>query len=298
MKVLVTGAGGFVGGRLLPRLEREGARVVGIDRELDVSRPAGIDALLDAERPNAIVHLAALSSVPRSRAEPDLTYRVNFLGTRVVLDATRRFAPGARVLVVSTGEVYGPLEPDAPPSTEASPLRPASPYAAAKASADLLARSFAAGGLDVVRARPFNHTGPGQRDEFVASSFARQIAEIEAGVRAPRLAVGNLDSVRDFLDVDDVIEAYWRLLDPATPAGVYNVATAGAVTIREVLDALLAHARVAPAVEVDPRLYRPTDAMRGDAHRIRQATGWEPRTPLRDTLGRLLDHWRQNVATA
>ena len=147
----------------------------------------------------------------------------------------------------------------------------------------------------MIRVRPFNHTGPGQRDEFVASSFARQIAEIEAGLRPPRLAVGNLDCVRDFLDVDDVIEAYWRLLDPSTPPGVYNVAPEDAVTIRDVLDILLSQAHVTPTIEVDRARFRPTDAMRGDAKRLRRSTGWEPRIALRDTLRGLLDYWRNAV---
>jgi GDP-4-dehydro-6-deoxy-D-mannose reductase len=295
MKVLVTGARGFVGGRLVPRLEREGASVIGIDREVDVSQPEAIADRLASVRPDAVVHLAAVSSVPHSRDEPDLTYRVNFLGTRAVLGAAQRLAPSARVLFISTGEVYGPMSADAPPASELSPLRPASPYAVTKAAADLLAGFFAKTGLHVIRVRPFNHTGPGQRDEFVASSFARQIAEIEAGLRPPRLAVGNLDSVRDFLDVDDVIEAYWRLLDPSVPPGVYNVATAGGVTIRDILDTLLSQAKVTPTVEVDRTRYRPTDAMRGDANRIRESTGWEPRIELRDTLRGLLDHWRTAV---
>ena len=295
MRILVTGARGFVGERLQQRLGREGADVIATDREVDVTDAERVARCVADSRPDAIVHLAALSSVAHSQVAPGLAYRVNFLGSRAILEAARRFAAGARVLIVSTSDVYGRGRPGQPPVTEAAPLRPESPYAAAKAAADLLAGTRAAQGLNVLRVRPFSHTGPGQRDEFVASSFARQIAEIEAGHARPKLIVGNLQSARDLLDVDDVVDAYWRLLDRAVPAGVYNIATGGAVTVRELLDRLLSHTHVRPAVEVAADRYRPTDSMRGSAQKLREATGWEPRTPLSDTLLRLLEHWRGSL---
>ena len=295
MRVLVTGAAGFVGGHLAPRLEADGWEVIGTDRELDVADEPIFGARLAALAPDAIVHLAAQSSVAVSWRDPALTYRVNFLGARSVLHCTARHAPGARVLLVGSADEYGSSEPGAPPFTESSPLRPRSPYARSKAVADLLAAAYAREGLDVVRSRSFNHSGPGQSDAFVLSSFARQAAEIAAGRRTPGLRVGNLDSVRDFLDIADVVDAYARLLDRAVPAGAYNVARGIGVRIGDVLDRLLALAGVQARIEVDPQLVRPLDVSVGDATRLREATGWEPRIPLEESLENLLAHWRRTL---
>jgi GDP-4-dehydro-6-deoxy-D-mannose reductase len=174
VRVLVTGAAGFVGGHLLPALMEHGHEVVPTDREVDVSQAADVEACVNAVAPDAIVHLAAQSSVALSGQQPLLTYRVNFLGTRSVLLAAERAQRRPRVLLVGSGEQYGVAAPGAPPFDEGAPLRPRSPYARTKACADLLAAAYAASGLDVVRTRSFNHTGPGQADVFVASSFARQ----------------------------------------------------------------------------------------------------------------------------
>lgn len=253
--------------------------------------------------PEAVIHLAALTFVPDSIAHPAAAFRVNFLGTRHLLEAVRRHAPGARVMVVSSGHVYGTAALDAPAFGEGAPLRPGSPYARAKAAADLLAATYALGGLDVVRPRPFNHTGRGRPAQFVEASLARQLAEIEAGRRPPRILVGNLDAVRDFLDVEDVADAYVRLLDRSVPGGAYNVASGRALRVRELLDGLVAEARLAPAlgpleVVVDPARWRPTDRAVGDAARLRAATGWAPRVSLERTLRSLLDGARAEVSAA
>lgn len=292
----MSGARGFVGTWLVPHLEAAGHAVVGVDSDVDVCDAAAVDDSIGAARPDAIVHLAALSSVAASLSDPARAARVNALGTLHVLRAAQRRAPAARVLLVSSSEIYGPGA--GAPFDERAALAPRTPYARAKAAADRLGAAFAARGLDVVRARPFNHTGPGQRDEFVASSFARQLAEIEAGLRPPELAVGNLDAVRDFLDVADVVEAYRRLLDRAVPAGVYNVASGTGVAIRELLALLLAASTAKPAVREDPARWRPADASVGDASRLRRATGWAPRIPLADTLARLLEDWRARISGA
>jgi len=303
VRVLVTGAGGFVGRRLLPRLAAAGHDAVGVDREVDVADAAALESTVADSAPDALVHLAALSFVPDSFRDPEAAFRVNFLGVRNLLEAVRARAPRARVLVVSTGNVYGTAGAGAPPFAEGAPLRPESPYARAKAAADLLARSYAERGLAVVRARPFNHTGRGRPAAFVESSLARQLVEIAAGRRAPRLAVGNLDAVRDFLDVDDVVAAYLRLLDPAVPAGLYNVASGVGRSVRELLAALLDLAdlgarRGALEIEVDPERWRPTDHAVGDAARLRAATGWEPRVPFASTLRGLLEGWRAELSAA
>jgi GDP-4-dehydro-6-deoxy-D-mannose reductase len=298
LRVLVTGAQGFVGGRLVPRLVAAGHVAIGVDREVDVGDPAAVAGTVRAAAPDAVVHLAALSFVPDSFRDPLASFRVNFLGVRHLLEAVAAHAPTARVLVVSTGNVYGVATPPAPAFDERAPLRPGSPYAMAKAAADLLARGYAERGLDVVRVRPFNHTGRGRPESFVESSLAKQIVEIALGRRRPRIEVGNLDAVRDFLDVEDVVGAYLRLLDRAVPAGVYNVASGVGRSVRELLGSLLALVGLAESkveIGVEASRWRPTDHAVGDAGRLRAATGWAPRVDFADTLRSLADGWRAEI---
>jgi GDP-4-dehydro-6-deoxy-D-mannose reductase len=298
VRALVTGAAGFVGQHLIPRLIEAGFEVHGVDRELDVRDGGAVAALVKQLRPHAIVHLAAQSSVALSEGAPEQSARVNFLGAFHLLEAAARNAPDARVLLIGSGEQYGPADLAAPAFAESSPQRPRSAYARSKACADLLGARYADAGLDVVRVRPFNHTGPGQSDLFVVASFARQAAEIAAGRREPVLRVGNLESVRDFLDVEDVVDAYVRLLDRCVPATSYNVASGVPQRIGDLLDALLRLAEIAPRIEVDPARVRPADASRGDAGRLRSATGWLPRVPFELTLRRVLEDWRARGAAA
>lgn len=298
VRVLVTGASGFVGRALVPRLAEARFDPVGFDRELDVTDTAAIRAKIAELMPGAIIHLAAVSSVAESLESAAESYRVNLLGACNLLEAVRRHAPDCRLLLIGSGEAYGSAPQDAAAFSEESPLRPGSPYAQAKASADLLGAAYAENGLDVVRTRSFNHTGPGQSDQFVAASFARQIAEIESGQRPPRLQVGNLDSVRDFLDVDDVIDAYLRLLDPEVPANVYNVSSGVGLRIGDLLEQLLEHSDVRIETEQDPARTRPTDRAVGDPTRLRKATGWKARVPLSVTFERVLNDWRARVRAA
>jgi GDP-4-dehydro-6-deoxy-D-mannose reductase len=295
MRVLVTGAGGFVGQHLLPAMRDSGMEPIPSDRELDVRDTPLLSAAIEKAKPGAIVHLAALSSVADSWRDPAACFRVNFLGTRSLLAALERCAPRARLLLVGSADEYETTRPEAAPYDETAGLRPRSPYARTKAAGELLGHLAAGRGLDVVRVRSFNHTGAGQSDRFVTSSFARQVAMIEAGLQEPVMRVGNLDSVRDFLDVDDVVTAYLRLLDPAVPAGVYNVASGRPVEVRTLLTLLLELAGVEARIEMAPEFYRPTDQLVGDAARLREATGWEPRIPLRTTLSALLDYWRGEI---
>ncbi len=293
MRVLVTGASGFVGGYLVPRLEAAGASVRATDRqELDVCDPEAVRRAVAGWRPDAVVHLAAQSSDARSRSREEATWRINLGGTLAVLRACAASSRPPRVLLVGSGLAYG----GGPrPHREDDPLAPASPYARTKAAADLLGGVFARRGLPVVRARPFNHTGPGQPDHFAVPSFARQIAEIEAGRREPVLRVGNLDAVRDLLHVDDVVEAYVRLLDPAVPPRAFNVARGEGIRIGDLLRELMDLAGVRAEVRVEPARVRPADALVGDPSRLSDFTGWTPRRSLRETLAEVLESSRDRV---
>jgi len=297
MRVYVTGAGGFVGGWLLPALEAAGHEVFAADHEVDVTSRAAVTASFRNARPEAVIHLAAQSSVARSLRDPGAAWRVNYLGTRAVLQALAEAAPRARLLVIGSADQYSPSGPGARPFDESTTLRPRSPYARSKAAAEQLSRLARRDGLDVVCVRAFNHTGPGQTDTFVVPDFAHQVALIAAGVRAPRMRVGNLESVRDFLDVRDVVDAYVRLLDPAVPADVYNVASGVGRRIGDVLDGLCARAGVTPAIETDPERHRPTDWLVGDARRLEAAAGWRPTHAFEETLDDVLDEWRARVAS-
>ncbi|MCH8962685.1 MAG: GDP-mannose 4,6-dehydratase, partial [Bacteroidetes bacterium] len=224
---------------LVPRLLDEGFEVTATDRDLDVSDRAAVEARLKQALPKAIVHLAAQSSVAASAADPEQTHRINYGGALSVLEGALRCGSRPRVLLIGSADQYGRAVPGSPPFTEDSPLAPTSAYARSKTEAERLGTSFLDAGLEVVRIRAFSHSGPGQSDAFALSSFARQIAEIEAGRRKPVLRVGNLDSVRDYLDVDDVVEAYLRLLDPTVGADIYNVASGVGTRLGDLLDALL-----------------------------------------------------------
>jgi len=294
VRVLVTGGAGFVGARLRARLSAEGVEVHAPPQsELDVADGAALRAAVARVRPHAVAHLAALSFVPAAEADPAAAFRVNFLGVRAVLEALRGEAPAARALIVSSAAVYGS---SARRFDESAPLRPEGAYARSKAAADLLAGRYAELGLNVVRARPFNHTGAGRPAHFVESSLARQLAAAEraaqrAETSAP-LRIGNPDSMRDILHVEDVVEAYWRLLQPSTPPGVYNIASGRGVSIRELLELLLARTALRPRMETERGRWRPADALVGDARRLRDATGWQPQRSLPDALAELLDYWR------
>ncbi|HSB61117.1 MAG TPA: GDP-mannose 4,6-dehydratase, partial [Vicinamibacteria bacterium] len=258
MKVLVTGAGGFVAGHLLDflRAEHPEAEVFGLVRphgsapsgaggttvlEADLSDPASLEPVLDAVGPDRIVHLAGQSSVHHSWIDPGGTLRTNVLGIVHLLDAVRRRGLAPAVLVVGSAEEYGMVDASELPLREYAPLRPASPYAVSKVAQGLLALQYGpAGGMRVVRTRTFHHTGPGRGEAFAESSFARQIAEIEAGRRRPVLHVGNLAAVRDYTDVRDVVRAYWALLERGTAGEVYNVCSGRGRRIRDLLDVLLA----------------------------------------------------------
>jgi len=317
VRLLVTGAGGFVGGHLVELVRQEapatslhgvvqphgslawstsqGARI----HEADLDDPAAAAAVIQEVRPDGIVHLAGQSSVQQSWLDPGGTLRTNVLGIVHLLDAARSASLRPAVLVVGSAEEYGPVGEAELPIREDAPLRPASPYAVSKVAQGALARLYGpAGGMRVVLTRTFHHTGPGRGEAFAESSFARQIAEIEHGLRPAVIEVGNLDAVRDFCDVRDVVRAYLLLLEKGEPGQAYNVCSGRGLRIREVLDLLLASSSARVEVRVDKERLRPADvpAQVGDPSRLRAATAWEPRIPIAETLRDLLSDWRARVA--
>jgi GDP-4-dehydro-6-deoxy-D-mannose reductase len=272
--ILVTGAQGFVGGHLLAEL---GERARPLD--VDVTDAQAVAEEVARARPQAVVHLAALSSVGESWGDVAETWRVNVVGTVNVLEA----AAGARVLLASTADVYG--DADEFPTPETAPARPTSPYGASKAAAEVAAEQARRAGADVVVARAFQHEGPGRDERFAVGSWAAQIARAEeAGGGTVR--VGDLTAKRDITDVRDVCRAYRLLLDPSVPARTYNVATGRSVEMRQVLEILIELAECPIDVEPDPARSRRGGARElcGDASLLRAATGWEPTIPLEQTL--------------
>jgi GDP-4-dehydro-6-deoxy-D-mannose reductase len=305
--VLITGAGGFVGRHLAAALgERKPGWVLdmpatpGAGGGLDVTDAEAVSQWIESRRPDIVVHLAAVAAVTASVKDPRLAWRVNLDGTLNVVLAMQAHTPGAHLLFVSSAEVYGDSLNAAAPVDETSLLQPVNPYAASKAAADILVRQAAAAGLSATVARPFNHTGPGQSDSFVAPNFARQIARIEAGLQPPVIEVGNLDDERDFLDVADVVNAYALLLErrgEPEARGVFNVASGAAWRIGDILERLLSAARRPIEVRVDPSRLRPAPIPRvvGDASRLR-ALGWRPMRSIDDTLQAVLEEHRRAFA--
>ncbi len=312
MRALITGVGGFAGPYLLRELARQtDGALYGLSRAPHRAATACVPVvvdLLDRARvlaavaeiaPTHVFHLAAQSHVPTSHNDDGATLLNNIAGQVNLLDACRALPVPPRVLVVGSGEEYGLVGPDESPLREDQPFRPTSPYAVSKVAQDLLGwQYFSAYGLPVVRVRPFSHTGPGQSDRFAISAFARQIAEIEVGQRQPVVYVGNLEARRDYLDVRDVVRAYHLALVRGEPGEVYNVGGGRVVAIGEALAMLLALSSCAIAVETDPARLRPADVplFAADSARLRAATGWAPQIPFAQTIGDILDWWRERVA--
>ena len=304
MRALVTGAAGFVGCHLVRALLAEGREVFGTLQsghappagfagvrwvEMELGSSASIAAALEAARPDRVYHLAAQASVGESLRDPLATWEVNATGTLRLAEAIRG---SARLLFVSSAEVYGVVPEDAQPIRESTRLHPTNPYAASKAAAEMAVLEAAhAHGTHAVIARSFNHTGPGQDTRFALAAFARQLAAMHAGAAEPVLRVGNLTARRDYLDVRDVVRAYLILLERGEPGHTYNVATGQAHSMAELVDLLVDLSGTGAHVEVDPARVRPLDVplLSGDAGALR-ALGWAPEIPLRRTLADLLAH--------
>lgn len=308
-RILVTGAAGFVGGHLIDLLAGDGADIVAWHRAggtapasnqtsgqvswqgIDLLDAASVDRAIADMKPAAVYHCAGAAHVGLSFGDAARTLAINVRGTHHLLDSLRRARPGARVVIPGSAMVYAPADRAL---TEDDPLVPRSPYAISKLAQEMEGVRAIGDGLNVTIARAFNHMGPRQDPFFAASGFARRIADIEAGRWEPEIAVGNLDARRDFTDVRDTIRAYKAILERGTTGRPYNVCSGRAITIGEVLDRLLARARVPIRVRLDEARLRPNDVplLLGDPTRIRTELGWQSEIPLDRTLDDLLEDWR------
>lgn len=310
MRALITGMTGFAGSHLADYLRAPGQHEVwGTTRaplppqathlrQVELNDGAAVLALLRELRPDRIFHLAGQAFVPASWDDPWQTLQDNVRPALNLIQAIHTLELPTRLLCISSMEVYGRTQPEAQPLAESTLYRPDSPYGVSKVAQDTLAVQFAhAMGLSIVVARPFNHIGARQSERFVAPAFARQIAEIEQGQRPPVLYVGNLEAQRDFSDVRDVVRAYAMLLEEGRSGEVYHVGQGKPRRVRELLDTLLELSGLSIQIEHDPERRRPLDmpVAYADTHKIRDATGWQPEIPFRESLRVVLDDWRARV---
>src|SRR5918992_2722602 len=267
--------------------------------EADLRDYSSMHRALEISRPDYIFHLAAQSFVPSSWSAPNDTIVTNVTGQTNLFEAIRILKLDPVVQLACSSEQYGLVLPNEVPIKETNPLRPLSPYAVSKVAQDYLGyQYFQSYGLKAVRTRGFNHTGPRRGHVFVTSNFCSQVAAIELGLQERVIRVGNIDAIRDFTDVRDMVRAYWLAVTRAKPGEVYNIATGQGIRIREMLDRVLALSRVEVKVEVDPDRLRPSDVeiLIGDSSKFRADTGWEPRIPFEQTVADLLDYWRETLA--
>lgn len=255
--------------------------------------------LLNKVKPEKIFHLAAQSFVTTSFDAPADTLHTNVIGTTNLLDAVRVTGIDPTIHICSSSEVYGQVTAEELPIKENNPFRPASPYAVSKTGEDMISlQYFLSYGIKTIRTRMFTHTGPRRGDGFAESAFAKQIAEIEAGIKTDSVKVGNLDSVRTFADVRDAVKAYWLLLEKCTPGEVYNIGGDRTMTIGDMLEMMKGMATCPINHEVDPGLLRPSDVTLQipDISKFQNATGWKPEISVEQTFQDLLDYQRNRVA--
>ncbi|MDD5292602.1 MAG: GDP-mannose 4,6-dehydratase [Candidatus Omnitrophica bacterium] len=317
MKVIITGIAGFVGSHLAEfLLNKKGIKVFGIDRwlsrldninhikdkvrliECDLTDPFSTNSEIEKIKPDLIFHLAAQSFVPTSWSAPHDTLTTNIIGQLNIFEAVRKLNLKTKIQIACSSEEYGLVYKNEVPIKETNPLRPLSPYAVSKVAQDLLGYQYHQSyNLFVVRTRGFNHTGPRRGENFVSSNFAKQIALIEKGQQKPVIEVGNLNAIRDFTDVRDMIKGYWLALQKGKAGEVYNISSGRGVTIKKVVQILLSFTDMDISVKKNANRLRPSDVeiLIGDSSKFRKQTGWKPQIPLEKTLLDLLNYWRERV---
>ncbi len=314
-KILVIGAAGFVGGHLLSYLATMPGLQVAATKlphevinsevfslaeffDLDIRNQDEIESLLLSFKPDAIIHLAAQSSVALSFQKPELTFQINLIGSLHLMEAALNICPSCRILMIGSSEQYGKVLPEQLPVKETQALAPVSPYAISKMAVENLAALYhQTRALPVIQVRAFNHIGPGQLPLFVVSDFAKQIAQIEKGQQVAEMRVGNLDALRDFTDVRDIVRGYVLLLQKGRLGEVYNIGSGKSVPVSQVLDTLLSYAKEKIEVIRDPAKFRPIDIpeIRADISKLQKDTGWSPEYSLASSLKDSLNYWRLNV---
>ena len=316
MRVLITGISGFVGSHLAEYCLTKGAEVCGSIRwrsrtenidhikkkikliECDIRDASSVTKTVEDSKPDYIFHLAAQSFVPTSWHAPAETLMTNTLGELNIFEAVRELNLDSKIQIAGSSEEYGKVLENEVPIKETNSLRPLSPYGVSKVTQDVLGYQYHQSyGMNIVVTRAFNHEGPRRGDVFVTSNFAKQIAEIEKGLKEPIIEVGNLEAQRDFSDVRDIVEAYWLSLEKGVPGEVYNICSGKGMKIRDMLDILLGLSSAKVEVRQDPARMRPSDVMilQGDCTKFKKATGWEPKIPFEKTLEDLLNYWRERL---
>ncbi|MHB8225585.1 GDP-mannose 4,6-dehydratase [Acidithiobacillus sp.] len=293
MKLLLTGANGFVGQYVQAALP-----CVPLPDGLDLRDRAALTAAVIAIQPDTVLHLAAQSFVPAAFENPRETFDINLTGTLNLLEALQAAEFRGRMLFVGSGDTYGQVAEAALPVREDHPLHPRNPYAVSKVAAEALCYQWSqTSGFEIVMVRPFNHIGPGQSPRFAIADFARQVTEIRLGRRAPVLQVGDIDVTRDFTDVRDVVRAYGLLLEHGRNGGVYNVCSGREYRIRDLLQQLITLAGVEASIEQDSARLRRAEQRRMVANfaALHRDTGWQPAIPMEESLQDLLNDWEKQL---
>ncbi len=323
MKVFITGIAGFAGSHLAELFLKDGEEVFGLvhDKkdcsnltdphfagkplgdslslyEGDICNSETLCKVIQEVQPDEIYHLAAVSNVPFSVSQPQLTFEINFNGTRNLFDAVIKSGQNPKILFVGSSDCYGSISPSDLPVREECPFKPVSPYSLSKAAADLLAYQYSKSfDLNIVRVRPFNHIGPRQATTFVCASFAEQVASIEAKISEPILYTGNLKAQKDFTDVRDMVRAYRLILKHGEKGEVFNICRGEAYSVEVILQKLIELSGVAIENRPDPKRFRAIDIpiLVGDNSLLKSRTGWQATIPLEQSLEDLLDYHRSRL---
>lgn len=317
MRVLITGIAGFVGSHLVDYLApSEIVEIHGTTRprsnlenikhqlnriylhECNITDAFSVDKVIAEVQPDKIVHLAAQSFVPMSWNAPQDTMITNIIGTINLLEAVKKHALNAKILIAGSSEEYGLVLSEEMPIKEDNPLRPLSPYGVSKVAQELIGLQYAKSyGLNIVTTRAFNHEGPRRGEVFITSRIAKQIVEVELGIKN-EIRLGNLEAIRDFTDVRDIVVAYWMLCCVETKKQVYNICSGKGITIQELLEKFLELSKIKnPVITIDPELFRPSDVpvLIGDSSRITSEINWSPTISLIITLRDMLEYWREKI---